>query len=166
MRSPAVSCRKVVSFEAPEVVVATSDGGMKLDPTRKIVIYGGVVEQSSGVIEQSDSLLWTQVGCAECVNMQCLPHSLTDPKLPTSNITVGASGQHIQLPPPKQSSAYFDTKLPALRAAVCKYYGNNMYIVPIREELPWHSRYFYLHKAPQYMATHHYEHCLLGVGQQ
>lgn len=59
-------CRQVVSFEAPEVVVATSDGGVKLDPTRKIVLYGGVVDPSSGVVEQSGDLLWSQVGNISC----------------------------------------------------------------------------------------------------
>eukprot|EP00903_Cladosiphon_okamuranus_P012876 g12026.t1 len=53
---------ELVSFEAPEVVVATSDsGGLKLDPTRKIVIYGGVVEHSNDVVGQSSDLLWTQM---------------------------------------------------------------------------------------------------------
>lgn len=59
-------CRQVVSFEAPEVVVATSDGGVKLDPTRKIILYGGVVDPSSGVVEQSGDLLWSQVGNTSC----------------------------------------------------------------------------------------------------
>lgn len=54
--------REVVSFEAPEVIVSTIDGGVKLDPTRKIVMYGAVVEQPSSVDGQSSNLLWTQVG--------------------------------------------------------------------------------------------------------
>ena len=49
-------CRKVVSFEAPEVAVAVEDDGKKLDPTEKLVVYGNVVGQST-----SYDLLWTQV---------------------------------------------------------------------------------------------------------
>lgn len=48
---------KVVSFDAPEVVVAAEGGGKKLDPTRKAVFYGGIVEEDSG----SHDLEWTQV---------------------------------------------------------------------------------------------------------
>lgn len=48
---------KVVSFEAPVVVVAAEDDGAKLDPTRKVVVYGSVEAQASG----SYTLQWNQV---------------------------------------------------------------------------------------------------------
>ncbi|CAM9766978.1 unnamed protein product, partial [Ectocarpus sp. 12 AP-2014] len=47
---------QVVSFEAPEVVVAAKSDEGKVDPTQKVVIYGGVVEQSTAV-----EYFWTQV---------------------------------------------------------------------------------------------------------
>ncbi|CAM9473958.1 unnamed protein product, partial [Ectocarpus sp. 8 AP-2014] len=47
---------QVVSFEAPEVVVAAKSDGGNVDPTQKVVIYGGVVEQSTAV-----GYFWTQV---------------------------------------------------------------------------------------------------------
>ncbi|CAM9232606.1 unnamed protein product [Ectocarpus sp. 6 AP-2014] len=47
---------QVVSFEAPEVVVAAKNDEEKVDPTQKVVIYGGVVEQSTAV-----EYFWTQV---------------------------------------------------------------------------------------------------------
>ncbi|CAM9699138.1 unnamed protein product [Ectocarpus sp. 12 AP-2014] len=47
---------QVVSFEAPEVVVAAKSDEGKVDPTQKVVIYGGVVEQSTAV-----DYFWTQV---------------------------------------------------------------------------------------------------------
>ncbi len=50
------SVTKVVSFEAPEVVVAVEDDGEKLDPTEKVVVYGNVIGQST-----SYDLRWTQV---------------------------------------------------------------------------------------------------------
>ncbi|CAM9247691.1 unnamed protein product, partial [Ectocarpus sp. 12 AP-2014] len=46
---------QVVSFEAPEVVLVAKDDSLKQDPTKKVVIYGSVSEQSS-----SYDLLWTQ----------------------------------------------------------------------------------------------------------
>ncbi|CBJ29756.1 conserved unknown protein [Ectocarpus siliculosus] len=46
---------QVVSFEAPEVVLISKDDSLKQDPTKKVVIYGSVSEQSS-----SYDLLWTQ----------------------------------------------------------------------------------------------------------
>ena len=48
---------KVVSFEAPVVVVAAEDDGAKLNPTRKIIVYGGVEAQDPG----SYTLQWDQV---------------------------------------------------------------------------------------------------------
>ncbi|CAM9381244.1 unnamed protein product, partial [Ectocarpus sp. 8 AP-2014] len=47
---------QVVSFEAPEVVLAAKHDEEKVDPTQKVVIYGGVVEQSTAV-----EYFWTQV---------------------------------------------------------------------------------------------------------
>lgn len=47
---------KVVSFEAPEVVLIAKDDSSKKDPTKKVVIYGSVSEQPS-----SYDLQWTQV---------------------------------------------------------------------------------------------------------
>ncbi|CAM9462230.1 unnamed protein product [Ectocarpus sp. 4 AP-2014] len=47
---------QVVSFEAPEVVLIAKDNSLKQDPTKKVVIYGSVSEQSSPY-----DLLWTQV---------------------------------------------------------------------------------------------------------
>ncbi|CAM9232454.1 unnamed protein product [Ectocarpus sp. 6 AP-2014] len=47
---------QVVSFEAPEVVVAAKNDEEKVDPTQKVVIYGGVVDQSTAV-----EYVWTQV---------------------------------------------------------------------------------------------------------
>lgn len=62
--------QQVVSYEAPEVVVTAKEDVAKHNPTRSVVVYGGVVEQSS-----SYDLLWTQVGRNEppaadtfCVN--------------------------------------------------------------------------------------------------
>ena len=51
---------EVVSFEAPVVVVAAEDDGAKLDPARKVVVYGGVEAQDTG----SYTLRWDQVRCA------------------------------------------------------------------------------------------------------
>lgn len=54
---------EVVSFEAPVVVVAAEDDGAKLDPTRKVVVYGSVAEQSGS----SYTLRWEQVRCLRLV---------------------------------------------------------------------------------------------------
>ena len=48
---------KVVSFDAPVVVVAAEDDGAKLDPTRKVVVYGSVEAQDTGPY----TLRWDQV---------------------------------------------------------------------------------------------------------
>lgn len=48
---------KVVSFEAPEVVVAAKDGTLKHNPTKKVAVFGSVVEQTGHDYE----LQWTQV---------------------------------------------------------------------------------------------------------
>ncbi|CAM9229815.1 unnamed protein product, partial [Ectocarpus fasciculatus] len=47
---------QVVSFEAPEVVVAAKSEAEKVDPAQKFVIYGGVAEQFTAV-----DYYWTQV---------------------------------------------------------------------------------------------------------
>ncbi|CAM9236501.1 unnamed protein product [Ectocarpus fasciculatus] len=46
----------VVSFEAPEVVVAAKSDEDKVDPAQKFVVYGGVVDQSTAV-----DYYWAQV---------------------------------------------------------------------------------------------------------
>lgn len=45
--------RKVVSYDAPEVVVVAKEDSLKHDQTKKIVIYGAA--------EPASDLLWTQV---------------------------------------------------------------------------------------------------------
>lgn len=53
-------------FDAPEVVVAAEGDEEKLDPTRKAVIYGGVVEEA---VAGSYDLEWTQVRGRDAVGV-------------------------------------------------------------------------------------------------